>query len=80
MATDKIPPVVKDTLALTLLAEAHPEATLPQIIKASLTAARLARCSIRSTWNNGKRKVSVLVHAEDTYQGAQRRVQRELEA
>lgn len=64
------PAVVRDDLAVVLVAEGHPEATLPQVIKGMLRIARQARCSVRSTWNS----TELLVHADDTYQGAQRRL------
>lgn len=74
MAADKVPPVVKDSECLSIIAAAHPEATLQQIIRAGMRAARVTGCAVRSTWNvGGKGKAEVTVYPEDTYQGAQRR-------
>lgn len=78
MAEQQKPPKVKDTLTLKLSATAHPEATLPQLLKQAISIARTTSASVCFTWNTGKKKVDVCVSPEDTYQGAQRRVQREL--
>lgn len=75
---DKVVPVNSNEV-VCIEVQSHAGATLPQLITAMLRIARTNQCSVRcSTWNppGSKETATIMVMPDDTYQGAQRKVQR----
>lgn len=73
------PPKVPNTQAVALRADVHPDATLPQAIQAAMSCARASRCSVGFDWPPvAEMSIRVVVTPEDTYQGVQTRVGKQL--